>query len=70
MDSAQKKVGSMDVEMPPVVPVSATVAALPAAVGFVSVWALLTPFVLFLVYGVWALLTSALVSGNYDYDPC
>ncbi|KAM3279360.1 hypothetical protein ACQJBY_046600 [Aegilops geniculata] len=44
MESAQKKkVGSMEVEMPGVVPVSATVAALPAAVGFVSVWGALHP---------------------------
>ena len=61
--SAQnKKVGSMEVEMPGVVPVSPTVAACPAAVALVSVWALITPFFLFLFYGVWALLTSALVS--------
>ncbi|XBH95880.1 uncharacterized protein LOC125506244 [Triticum urartu] len=61
MESAQnKKVGSMEVEMPGVVPVSATVAALPVAVGFVSIWALVTPFALFLFYGVWALLNSAL----------
>ncbi|XP_040244512.1 uncharacterized protein [Aegilops tauschii subsp. strangulata] len=59
--SAQnKKVGSMEVEMPGVVPVSPTVAACPAAVALVSVWALITPFFLFLFYGVWALLTSAL----------
>ncbi|KAE8787466.1 hypothetical protein D1007_38636 [Hordeum vulgare] len=67
-EPAEKKVGSMDVEMPHLLAVSAAVAAHPVVVLLVSVWVLITPFVLFLYYCVWTVFTSALMDAKVDAD--